>query len=257
MIGVVGGSLEPERWQTLENCVCLHAVPSSNGLAREIIDVYFEEGLDLRTTVLVAEAQPGAYGRQGRRWEAPAGRGLYFTVLRPAVEGEPLSLVPIAAARWTRAVLAEKTGAPIALKWPNDLYVGRRKLGGVIAESRTQGGDTAIAVGVGINVLGKGEALGLPEATTLEEETGRPTPLAALLQAILDRFDRELSAPRWSEEAREWERVAAHRPGDRLTIHRNGEEISGAYLGLDASGFLRLDTGRGETTVATGEVAAW
>ena len=257
MIAFAEGVLEPGKWRALENCVCLHAIRSSNGLAREIMDVYFEEGLDPRPTVLVADAQFGAYGRQGRRWEAPLGRGLYFTILRPAAAGEPLSVVPIAVARWTRAVLAEQTGAAISLKWPNDLYVERRKLAGVVAESRTQGDDTWIAVGVGINVLGTAASLGIPDATTLEEATGRRPALTPLLQALLDRFDRELAAPRWDAEAREWERFAAHRPGDRLTIRRDGEEISGAYVGLDASGFLRLQTGAGETTIAAGEVAAW
>lgn len=257
MIAFAGGVLDPSRWRALENCVCLHAIRSSNGLAREVMDVYFEEGLDIRTTVFVADSQFAAYGRQGRRWEAPLGRGLYFTILRPAGAGEPLSVVPIAVARWAAAVLVEQAGAAIALKWPNDLYVGRRKVGGVIAESRTQGEDTWLAVGIGINVLGGATDLGVPDATTLEQETGRAPALAPLLQSLLDRFDRELAEPRWSEEAGAWERVAAHRPGDRLTIRRDGEEIVGAYVGLDASGFLRLKTGAGETTIAAGEVAAW
>jgi len=256
VIGFAGGELDPDRWRTLENCICLASIPSSNALAREIIEVYFDEGLGLRTTVLAAEAQPGAYGRNSRTWEAPPGRGLYFTVMRPAETGEPLSLVPIAVARWARAALFDATGAAISLKWPNDLYVGRRKVGGVIAESRTQGDETCIAVGVGVNVLGSSEALGVAGATTLEEETGRALALVPLLQAMLDRIDRELAAPRWSEEVREWELVAAHRPGDR-TIRRNGDAVSGAYMGLDAFGFLRLKTESGETTVASGEVASW
>jgi BirA family transcriptional regulator, biotin operon repressor / biotin---[acetyl-CoA-carboxylase] ligase len=257
VIHFADGRLDPDAWRTIENCVCLHSVPSSNGLAREIIELYFEEGLDLRTTVFAAETQPGAYGRNARRWLAPAGKGLYFTVMRRVPDGEPLSLVPIAVARWAGETIREVTGAAVSLKWPNDLYVGRRKLGGVIAESRTQGEETALAVGVGLNVLGPAESVGVPGATTLEAETGRAPGLTALLQALLDRFDRELAGPRWSEEVCAWERVAAHRPGDRMTIQRNGDTISGAYLGLDAAGFLRLDTGAGETTVATGEVAEW
>ena len=114
-----------------------------------------------------------------------------------------------------------------------------------------------MAVGLGINVLGPAESLGVAGATTIEAETGRAPGLVPLLQALLDRFDRELSAPRWSEEVREWELVAAHRPGDRMTVRRNGNSVSGEYLGLDASGFLRLATETGETTVAAGEVAAW
>jgi BirA family biotin operon repressor/biotin-[acetyl-CoA-carboxylase] ligase len=257
VIGFAGGELDPDRWRTLENCVCLASIPSSNALAREIIEVYFDEGLDLRTTVFAAEAQPGAYGRNSRVWEAPPGRGLYFSVMRPAAPGEPLSLVPIAVARWAQAALHDATGAAISLKWPNDLYVGRRKVGGVIAESRTQGDETCIAVGVGVNVLGSADSLGVAGATTLEEETGRSLAIVPVLQAMLDRLDRELTAPRWSNEVQEWERVAAHRPGDKLTIRRNGDPISGSYLGLDAFGFLRLKTESGETTVASGEVASW
>ncbi|HEY1435300.1 MAG TPA: biotin--[acetyl-CoA-carboxylase] ligase [Thermoanaerobaculia bacterium] len=257
MISFAGGLLDPTRWSTLENCVCLASVPSSNALAREIIEMYFDEGLELRATVLAAETQPAAYGRNARRWEAPAGQGIYVTVLRPAPAGEPLSLVPIAVARWAQAVLAEQTGAAVTLKWPNDLYVGRRKVGGVIAESRTQGDETSLAIGLGVNVLGRADDLGVPGATTLEEETGSVLALTPLLQAVLDRIDRELGAPQWGAEVREWELVAAHRPGDRMTVRRNGEEISGAYLGLDPSGFLRLKTEAGETIVSTGEISLW
>ncbi len=257
MIEFGGGQVDPDHWKVLENCIFFHAIPSSNALARDLIEVYFSEDQRLRATVLVAEAQTGAYGRNGRAWAAPLGRGLYLTVVRKAEEAEPLSLVPIAVARWTREVLQAETGASVALKWPNDLYVGRAKLAGVIAESRTQGEDTYLAVGIGINVLGAADALGVPDATTLEAATGRSLALTPLLQALLDRLDRELAAPRWSEEVKAWERASVHKPGDVLTIRRNGEELSGQYLGLDPAGFLRLKTASGETIVAAGEIARW
>jgi len=257
VIGFFDGWLDPDAWRAIENCVSVHRTPSSNGLARALIEMYFEEGQDLRTTVLIAESQPGAYGRNGRSWSAPEGRGLYLTVVRRAVEGEPLSVIPIAVARWAAEVLREKTGVPVELKWPNDLYAGRRKLAGVIAESRTQGDETYVAIGIGINVLGASAELGVPDATTIQEETGKAYPLPALLQAVLDRFDRELSAPRWDQEVAAWELASLHHPGDRMTIRRNGEEVTGEYLGLDPSGFLRLRTEKGEAVVSTGEVAKW
>jgi len=251
------GFVDPDRWAVLENVVSLRSVPSSNALGRDLIELYFDEDQTLRTTVLLAEAQPKAYGRGGRSWSAPEGRGLYLTIVRPVADGEPLSLVPIAAARWAAEVLREKTGVAVELKWPNDLYAGRRKLAGVIAESRTQGDATYLALGIGINVSGKAGELGVENATTLEDEAGRALDRAALLQALLDRFDRELAAPRWSEEVREWERASLHRPGDRMTVRRNGEDVTGQYLGLDPSGFLRLRTENGEAVVSSGEVAAW
>jgi BirA family transcriptional regulator, biotin operon repressor / biotin---[acetyl-CoA-carboxylase] ligase len=219
--------------------------------------MYFEEEQKLRPTVIAAEGQPGAYGRNGRSWAAPPGQGLYFTILRRAAPGEPLSIVPIAFARWIRDVLLQQTGVAVALKWPNDLYVGRRKLAGVLAESRTQGGETGVAVGVGINVLGSAGALAVPNATTIEEEAGRRVPLAPLLQALLERLDTELARPRWDEEIRAWELVSLHRPGDVLTVRQADEEVRGEYLGLDPAGFLRLKTPAGETIVAAGEVAQW
>ena len=257
MIAYGEGFVDPDRWAVLENVIGFQTIPSSNAMGRDLIELYFEEDQTLRTTVLVAEAQPEAYGRGGRSWVAPGGRGLYLTIVRPVAEGEPLSLVPIAAARWAGEVLREKTGVSVALKWPNDLYVGKRKLAGVIAESRTQGDDTYLALGIGINVAGPAEELGVENATTLEQEAGRPVERAPLLQALLDRFDRELASPRWSEEVGEWERASLHRPGDRMTVRRNGEEVTGQYIGLDPSGFLRLKTESGEAVVSTGEVAAW
>jgi BirA family transcriptional regulator, biotin operon repressor / biotin---[acetyl-CoA-carboxylase] ligase len=251
------GSIDPDRLQVLENFVCLHSIPSSNALARDLIDMYFEEDQKIRPTVLAAEAQPGAYGRNGRTWAAPAGQGLYFTILRRPAQGEPLSVVPIAFARWVREVLQRETGVAVALKWPNDLYVGRRKLAGVLAESRTQGDETGLAVGIGINVLGASDALGAPNATTLQEESGRPISLASLLQAVLERVDAELAEPKWADEIRAWEGASLHRPGDVLIVRRAGEEVRGEYLGLDPAGFLRLKTSSGETVVATGEVAQW
>ena len=212
MIGFADGWLDPDEWHAIENCVFVHRVPSSNALARDLIEMYFEEGQALRTTALISASQPGAYGRGARTWAAPEGKGLYLTVVRRAEAGEPLSIVPIAVARWTAEVLRERTGAAVELKWPNDLYARRRKLAGVLAESRTQGDETYVAVGLGVNVRGRSEALGVANATTLEEETGRAPELAPLLQALLDRFDRELSAPKWEREVSAWELASLHRP---------------------------------------------
>jgi len=256
VIPFADGRLDPSGWKVLENLACLASTASSNDLARQVIELYFEEDQVLPPSLLVAESQPAARGRKGN-WQAPPGRGLYLTLVRRAAADEPLSVVPIAVARWTREALAEGTGVAADLKWPNDLYVKRRKLAGVLAEARTQGELTYLAIGIGINVRGDAGSLEVPQATTLEEESGRLHALAPLLQSLLDRFDRELAAPRWEREILEWERVSAHRKGDRITVRREGEEVRGEYLGLDASGFLRLRTPSGEAVVAAGEVAEW
>lgn len=255
MIPFADGVLDPGGWRIFENLACLARTGSTNDLARELIELYDSEDQALAASVFVAESQTAGRGRNGR-WHAPPGRGLYFTFLFSS-KGLPLSIVPIAVARWTREAVREATGVVCELKWPNDLYVGRRKLAGILPEARTQGERSFLAVGIGLNVSGSAESLGVPQATTLEEEAGRPIGRAALLQAVIDRIDRELSAPRWERETGEWERASLHRPGDRMTIRREGEELTGEYLGLDASGFLRLRTDAGEAVLAAGEVAKW
>lgn len=248
--GIVG-----RRWRTLENVVYLPRLKSSNDLARDLIDLYFGEEQELPPSVIFADAQTGARGRTGI-WHAPAGRGLYFTIVTPS-SGAPLSIVPIAFARWMREALLEATGLATELKWPNDLYVGRRKLAGILPEARTQGDETMLAIGVGMNVSGSAASLEIPDATTVEEELGRETPRAALFQALLDRIDRELSDPHWDREVEAWEHASIHRRGDRMAVRREGKEVRGEYLGLDPAGFLRLKTESGEAVVPAGEVAEW
>jgi BirA family biotin operon repressor/biotin-[acetyl-CoA-carboxylase] ligase len=256
VIPFAGGRLDPSGWKVVENLSCLRATDSSNDLARGVIELYFEEEQRLPASLFVAEEQPRARGRKGW-WHAPRGRGIYLTLVKRVEESEPMSVIPIAVARWTRDALAEAAGVTAELKWPNDLYIRRRKVAGILPEARSQGKETYIAVGIGVNVRGDAASLQVPNATTLEEETGRPQALAPLLQALLDRFDRELAEPRWEEEVRRWERASLHRPGDKLTVRRDGEEVKGEYLGLDASGFLRLKTSAGETVLPAGELAAW
>ncbi len=256
MIDFADGSLDSRTWQTFQNVVLLAATSSSNDLASELVETYFTEEEVLPPTVIVADEQTAARGRKGR-WAAPAGGGLYLTFVRMIAEGEPLSLVPLAVGRWVREALADHAQLDASLKWPNDVYVGSRKLAGILSESRTQGDETYVAVGIGLNVRGDAAALGVENATTVDEETGRKIGLASLLQAILDRIDRELSAPDWRQEVELWQRVSLHRPGDPLTVRRDGSELSGEYRGLTPEGFLRLATSTGETVLATGELARW
>ena len=257
MIVFADGSLDPKAWTVFENLVCVASLPSSNDLAREVIDFYVREEQALPATVIAAEEQPAARGRGGKSWQAPAGRGIYVTVVRQVAPGEPLSVIPIAMARWTREALKHATGLEAELKWPNDLYVGRRKVAGILAEARTQGETTHLAVGIGVNVRGRGSELRVPDATTIEEATRRPASIAAVLQALITTIDRELAAPDWNREVAEWERVSLHRRGDRLTVRAEGTAVTGEYLGLDASGFLKLETPAGVAVLSTGELDDW
>lgn len=146
-----------------------------------------EEGV-----VLVAEAQTAGRGRLDRRWTAPPRSGLTFSVLlRPSVGLGWVPLLTGVAVVGALRGFAEIEQAPrgrmgdAALKWPNDVLIGERKLGGILAE-RVAG---AVVIGIGLNVSLRADELPTPNATSLALE-GAPADRDPVLRAIL----RELAA---------------------------------------------------------------
>ena len=108
-------------------------------------------GAEAGTAVLAGE-QLGGRGSRGRSWQSPPG-GLWLSVLfRPAAPGgvEVMSLrVGLAVAE----AVDDLVPRPVQLKWPNDLMLGERKVGGILCEARWQGHTLGwVAVGVGMNV---------------------------------------------------------------------------------------------------------
>jgi BirA family transcriptional regulator, biotin operon repressor / biotin---[acetyl-CoA-carboxylase] ligase len=142
----------------------------------------------------VAEEQTAGRGRLGRRWFAPAGTSLLCSLqLRPDTPTERLPELTGVAARACADAIAALTGLEPALKFPNDVLVGGRKVAGILAEAR----DGRVVLGVGINVNVPADEL--PEevdrpATSLLVETGRELDRAELLAELLERLERRYDA---------------------------------------------------------------
>nr|MBI3614413.1 biotin--[acetyl-CoA-carboxylase] ligase [Nitrospirota bacterium] len=144
-------------------------------------------------TVLVAETQTAGKGRLGRSWYSPPGENLYCSVIlrnRPADDlAGWLSVLPLLSAVAVARAVQRVNDLKPSLKWPNDILVGDRKLGGLLCESSLSGPSTTfVVVGIGLNVNGSRE--GFPEdirdlATSIAAETGRQCDRASLLAAIL------------------------------------------------------------------------
>src|SRR5688572_10025149 len=101
---------------------------STNDLAKLMAERGADEG-----SVIVADVQTAGRGRLGRSWSSPAGAGLYASVIfRPAMHVAPL--LTMAAGVALAEGIGSATGLDVQLKWPNDLYAGGRKLGGILAE---------------------------------------------------------------------------------------------------------------------------
>src|SRR6185295_19469839 len=127
-------------------------IGSTNDAAADLVASGARPGIE--GLVVVADEQTAGRGRRGHTWFSPPGSGLYVsTVLMPARArvdaARATALLTLAAGVAIAEGIDAATGLAVDLKWPNDLFVGRRKLAGILAEGS---GHDAIVLGYGINV---------------------------------------------------------------------------------------------------------
>jgi BirA family biotin operon repressor/biotin-[acetyl-CoA-carboxylase] ligase len=204
-------------------------------------------------TVVAAGHQTGGRGRLGRSWSDAPGSALMFSViLRPELRTDQAPLLTL---RMATAVVAAVDHPGLRSKWPNDLVVGGRKAGGILAEASVSGGRvTHVVVGVGLNVSTAKDdfPLELRDAATSLAIEGVAADPAAILTATLS----GLRGPRSPEEIVEDYRSVCATLGRRVRARSiEGLEVEGTAVDLDRRGGLIIDTADGPRTVAFGEVA--
>lgn len=135
--------------------------------------------------VVLADEQTEGRGRSGRRWHSPRGLGLWMSFLvrrHPAGEG---ALTPLLAGLAAARAIEGRTGLEVGVKWPNDLWIGSRKVAGVLCESV----GALVVVGIGVNVRQRPDDFP-PElrslATSVEAEAGATLSRGRLAGGILD-----------------------------------------------------------------------
>ncbi len=211
------------------------ATDSTNERAKELALAGAPHG-----TLVTADEQSAGRGRQGRAWTAPPGSALLMSlVLR---ELDPL--LPLAAAVAVCEALPEDADARI--KWPNDVWLERRKLAGILVEGRVQEGWAVL--GIGLNVSTEAFPSELAEIATSLRLSGFDLEREPLLAELLLTLERRLATP-------EDELLAAWAERDAL----RGERVrwdggQGTAAGIDRGGSLIVETEEGRTTLAAGEV---
>jgi BirA family biotin operon repressor/biotin-[acetyl-CoA-carboxylase] ligase len=104
-------------------------------------------------TLVLAERQRAGRGRGGRTWSSEAGAGIWLTLIERPTDGRALELLSLRVGVRAAPVLERYAGERVLLKWPNDLFTARGKLGGVLVEARWREERAEwVAIGVGINV---------------------------------------------------------------------------------------------------------
>ena len=213
---------------------------------------------DPEGAVIVADEQTEGRGRRGHAWMSPAGSGLYVSVvLTPSrAVSDPqraTALLTLAAGVAIIDAIDTATGLTTDLKWPNDVYVGSRKLAGILAEA-APGESTIfppIVLGYGINVLASAWPPELARrATSLEAELGRLVPRNALRP---QRYD-DLLAGRFDAILDAWRRRAPSACGSRVRWTDASGEQSGMTAGIDDRGALLVRVGDQVRHIVGGEL---
>jgi BirA family biotin operon repressor/biotin-[acetyl-CoA-carboxylase] ligase len=215
-------------------------------------------------TVVVAEEQTAGRGRLGRAWHSPAGENLYCSILlRREFTATWLSWAPLVTGLAVLKTVHAIAGLQPSLKWPNDVFIGSRKVGGVLCESAGLGtSDPVLVVGIGLNVNIGRERFPTelrPAATSLAAEAGRRFDRVELLVALLHELEARYAAISTGIPASLREEYGVHCStlGRRVRVSLSqGEVVEGQAEAITEDGALQVlkDGARHPITLRTGDV---
>ena len=151
--------------------------------------------------VILADCQTAGRGRRGRTWHSPPQGNIYTSVIvvpRPGTNGIGpwLSWIPLFAALAVADCLTTQTALAVSVKWPNDLLINDKKIGGILCEQTTTPDRTmAVVIGIGLNINAALD--NLPEdlrsgATTIAAESGRPFDRVPILADLFLRLEQRM-----------------------------------------------------------------
>jgi len=233
--------------------VHLYEVGSTQDEARRLAEKGAVEGL-----TVIAETQLSGRGRVGRSWNSPSGSGIYLSIiLRPDLRPNEVLQIPIVAGVAVACAISKVVPLEPKIKWPNDIVLGGKKVGGILAEMSAEIDKVNyIILGIGMNVNTPKEAF--PEelksiATSLSEECNRPVQRVRLVQHLLKELEtlyEEFKSVGFSPARKKWKKLN-NTIGQRVKVG-GIESIVGHAVDIDKDGALivRDDEGNRKRVVA-------
>ncbi|MFH1596635.1 MAG: biotin--[acetyl-CoA-carboxylase] ligase [Pseudomonadota bacterium] len=232
-------------------------LPSTNDLAKELGVRGAPEG-----TLVVAEGQSRGRGRLGREWNSPPGVGLYVSVLlRPPLPPADMPQITLTAAVAVVRAVRQAGGVTAGLKWPNDLVLAGKKLGGILTEMETESDQIRyLVVGLGLNVNNRQFPAELADlATSLALATGRTFSRLRILQVWLEELEslyQRFLSREFGAILEEWKDYTVTL-GRAVRVRQGAVEICGQALEVAPDGALLVRTGSGEVVRVTSGEIAW
>ncbi len=207
-------------------------------------------------TVIIANYQTSGKGRHGKYWETPKGKGLLFTVLFTDLHTIkiPQLLAFSGALSVAESILQLFPSHKPSIRWPNDILIRGKKVGGVLVETKKQSdspGRLSAALGIGVNVNQSRNDFSpeiAEQAASLFMFTGKRVLRLELLVSILDNLERIYLFLEKGKDTGFWRRLKklSSTIGKGLKVHTSGHSvIEGTAVDIEPDGALvvRLDNG--------------
>jgi BirA family transcriptional regulator, biotin operon repressor / biotin---[acetyl-CoA-carboxylase] ligase len=229
-------------------------LPSTMDAAMELCAQGAAEG-----TVVVAEYQTKGRGRLGRSWVSTKYKGIYLTfILKPDMPASQIPVLTLMTAVSICEGIKECAGVSAQIKWPNDILVNGRKLGGILTELKGEiDAANFVIIGFGLNVNNSREEL-VPGAVSLKEEKKEDINRLELLKEILRRIEENygIFAKKGSAVILDKWRGYNVTLGRRIKLACRKEHLEGLALDIDSDGgiLVRRDSGIVEKFMA-GDIA--
>ncbi len=232
------------------------SIPSTLAAAKRLAQEMDAE--NLHGTVVVSEQQTGGVGRMGRSWASPPG-GIWATVImKTHIPIDRLFMVTMAGSLAIARAIRREYDLLALIKWPNDIFIGSKKVAGLLQEVDTDG-DTVNHVLLGLGINANVDLSELPDelrkiATSLHEEIGEPVDRAKFLARVLKEFELrllQLESGEYDTIVREWKSLSLTL-NRRVHVKTMTKSFKGEAIDIDQHGALiiRKDNGKVEKVIA-------
>ncbi len=241
------------------NIIYLGSIDSTNTYAKKAAEGSFTEG-----TVVIADEQTAGKGRLGKHWVSTKGKGIWMSImLKPDILPADAPKLTITAAYAVAKALWDCCNLNAAIKWPNDIIAGGKKLCGILTEMSAEADEIkSIIVGIGINANMVYEDFGAEVsdiATSIRLQTGRAVSRKALAASVLNEFEKaykdfvkEGSLKSFLEEYKNKSAVL----GKEIRVISKKEEIIGMAVDISEEGHLVVRLADGALKeIMSGEVS--
>ena len=204
--------------------------------------------------LIISEEQKQGRGRRKTKWFSKKGKSLTFSfLLFPQIAIEKISLLPLLSGVSIVKGIYESTNILTGLKWPNDIYLNKKKLAGILIESRTINSKLAIVIGVGININETKSDIPISirkQTISLCSHSGIEYEREFILASILNYFEK-LYLYHLEEIVPIWKKYCIH-INNEVSFHSTKKQINGKFLGITDAGFAQIEINGNNKIFSTG-----